>query len=68
MRWQDRGRGSLFSYVDIMSRIAVNHPLRQIREIVIKALSALDGSFEGLYASAGRSSIPLERRLRASLL
>ena len=42
--------------------------MRQIREIVNEALSALNKSFEGLYAREGRPSIPPERLLRASLL
>jgi len=68
MRGQDQRSGSLFSYVDIEDRIAADHPLRQIREIVNEALSGLDKSFEALYAREGRPSIAPERLLRASLL
>jgi transposase len=68
MRGQDERSGSLFSYVDIEGRVAAEHPLRQIREIVNEALSALSRSFAALYAREGRPSIPPERLLRASLL
>lgn len=68
MRGLDHRSGSLFSYVDIEARIAVDHPLRQVREIVNEALSGLNKSFEALYSREGRPSIPPERLLRASLL
>jgi transposase len=68
MRGSDQQPGSLFAYVDLESRIARDHPLRLIREIVNEALSALNRSFEELYAQEGRPSIPPERLLRAGLL
>jgi len=68
MRGEDQRSGSLFSYVDIEGRVPADHPLRQIREIVNEALSALSKRFEALYAPEGRPSIPPERLLRASLL
>jgi len=68
MRGRDQRSGSLFSYVDIEARVPADHPLRQIQEIVNEALSALNKSFEALYAQEGRPSIPPERLLRASLL
>jgi transposase len=59
----------LFSYVDVESRIKVDHPLRRIREIANAALSALDEDFEALYPRRlGRPSIAPERLLRAMLL
>jgi transposase len=68
MRGSDQGIGSLFSYVDIEARIARDHPLRLIRELVNDALAQLDAAFDRLYADEGRPSIPPERLLRASLL
>jgi transposase len=68
MRGEDRRSGSLFSYVDIEARVASDHPLRQIREIVNEALLGLNAKFEAVYAGEGRPSIPPERLLRASLL
>jgi len=68
MRGTDEGTGSLFSYVNIENRIAADHPLRRIRELVNGALAVLDRKFDALYAAEGRPSIPPERLLRASLL
>jgi transposase len=58
----------LFSHVDIEPRIARDHPLRLIRDLVNDALGRLDAAFGELYAHEGRPSIPPERLLRASLL
>jgi len=68
VRGSDERSGSLFSYVDVESRIAADHPLRLIREITNEALAGLDAAFERLYATEGRPGIPPERLLRASLL
>ena len=67
MRGSDSGAGSLFSYVDLEARIAADHPLRQVRELVNEALGQLDASFDKLYSDEGRPGIPPERLLRASL-
>jgi hypothetical protein len=42
MRGVDRTSGALFSYVDIESRIAADHPLRAIRRLADAALAELD--------------------------
>ena len=69
MRGLDQRSGSLFSYVDLESRVRGDHPLRPIREIVNGALSDLSADFEAIYAAGvGRPSIPPERLLRALLL
>ena len=68
MRGSDARSGSLFSYVDLESRVPVKHPLRVIKAIVDDVLAALDGDFERLYEGTGRQSIAPERLLRASLL
>jgi transposase len=68
MRGSDARTGSLFSYVDVEMRVARDHPLRLIRELVNEALSRLDADFARLYARQGRPSIAPERLLRASLL
>ena len=68
-RGSDQRSGSLFSYVDLESRVRADHPLRPIREIVNAALSALSAEFDAIYAAGvGRASIPPERLLRALLL
>jgi transposase len=64
----DECSGSLFSFVDLETRIRKDHPLRAIREITNAALSQLSGEFQAMYAPSGRPSIPPEKLLRASLL
>lgn len=68
MRGSDESTGALFSYVDLESRVRVDHPLRAIRELVNEALAALGSDFRALYSGLGRPSIPPERLLRAMLL
>src|SRR3546814_10404909 len=64
---EDRSSG-LFSYIRLEDRIAADHPLRVIRPLVDEVLAALSGRLAGLYATAGRPSIPPERFLRATQL
>ena len=68
MRGGDRNTGALFSYVSCEERVANDHPLRAIREIVNAALAALAPEFEKLYARLGRPSIAPEKLLRGLLL
>jgi hypothetical protein len=48
MRGSDERSGSLFSYVDLESRVRVGHPLRTIQEIANGALTDLSGEFAQL--------------------
>jgi len=59
---------SMFSYVDLESRIPKDHPIPKIREIIDTALQEIEPWFDDMYAVAGRPSIPPEMLLRASLL
>ena len=68
MRGSDHHSGSLFSYIDLETRVPKVHPLRMIRNIVNEALSELSSDFAVLYAPLGRPSIAPEKLLRASLL
>jgi transposase len=68
MRGEDQRSEGLFSYVRLEARIAADHPLRAIRELVDAALAGLSRDFNRLYARDGRPSIPPERLLRALLL
>lgn len=68
MRGTDERLGSLFSYVDLETRVRKDHPLRAIRDIANGALSELSADFEAMYAPLGRPSIPPEKLLRALLL
>ena len=68
MRGEDQRSEGIFSYVRLEQRIAADHPLRAIRELVDAALRDLSRDFGKLYARDGRPSIPPERLLRALLL
>ena len=68
MRGSDERSGSLFSYVDLETRVRGDHPLRTIREIANRALSDLSKAFTALYTDFGRPSIAPEKLLRAMLL
>ncbi|MDY7096014.1 MAG: IS5 family transposase [Acidobacteriota bacterium] len=68
MRGSESQQGSMFSYVDLESRIPKSHPLRRIRRLVDQALEDMSERFDELYAGVGRPSIPPERLLRALLL
>ena len=68
MRGEDQQQDGVFSYVSLEQRVPSQHPLRQIRRMVDKALGELSGRFEELYATTGRPSIAPEKLLRALLL
>lgn len=68
MRGDDVRQSGMFSYVTLEQRIPVDHPLRQIRVLVDRALQRLDAEFARLYSTTGRPSIAPERLLRSSLL
>jgi transposase len=68
MRGDDQICGQLFSYIDLETRVRVDHPLRAIREIANAAVRALSRDFAALYSGLGRPSIAPEKLLRAMLL
>lgn len=68
MRGEDEKQRGMFSYVTLEQRIAGDHPARQIRGLVDRALERMDGDLEQLYARTGRPSIAPERLMRALLL
>jgi len=68
MRGEDMQSEGFFSYVPLEQRIAADHPLRAIRELVNAALEELSPAFDEIYSLEGRPSIPPERLLRALLL
>jgi hypothetical protein len=48
MRGADRGSQGFFSYVRLEERIAADHPLRAIRDLIDEALRKLSPSFSRL--------------------
>jgi transposase len=68
MRGDDLKQSAMFSYLTLAQRIPADHPARQIRVLVDRALERMDGELEKLYSDTGRPSIAPERLLRATLL
>jgi transposase len=68
MRGDEQKQTAMYSYVTLEQRIAADHPARQIRAMVDRALARMDAEFDELYSSTGRPSIAPERLLRALLL
>ena len=48
--------------------VPADHPIRRIRVVVDAVLAELDDTFEDMYASSGRSSVPPESLLKATVL
>jgi transposase len=68
MRGEDQKQAAMFSYLTLAQRIPMDHPARQIRALVDRALKRMDTELEKLYSDTGRPSIAPERLLRATLL
>lgn len=58
----------MFSCITLAQRIPADHPARQIRALVDRALERMDAELEKLYSDTGRPSIAPEWLLRATLL
>ena len=67
-------RGKADSQITMLSLVTTNdlvpedHPIREIKPMVDKALAELSPTFTRMYAETGRPSIPPERLLKACLL
>jgi transposase len=68
MRGRQDPQVSMLAFVDLESRVPVDHPLRAIKRWADEALAGLSPEFDRMYAEDGRPSIPPERLLKASLL
>ena len=68
MRGRQDRQVSMLAFIDVESRIPLDHPLRTIKYIADEALAELSPVFDDMYADLGRPSIPPERLLKASLL
>ena len=68
MRGRVNPQVSMLAFIDIESRIPLDHPLRTIKYIAEEALAELSPVFDAMYVDGGRPSIPPERLLKASLL
>lgn len=68
MRGRVNPQVSMLAFVDVESRIPLDHPLRTIKSIADEALAELSALFDAMYVDDGRPSIPPERLLKTSLL
>ena len=68
MRGADQKQEAMFSYISPEKRVAADHPLRPVREMVDAVLKEMSPRFARVYARVGRPSIAPERLLRALLL
>ncbi len=68
MRGEERRQRAMLVVFDVEQRVAKEHPLRRIKELVDAVLQELSPLFDQMYSAVGRPSIPPERLLKASLL
>ncbi len=68
MRGTDEKQASMFSVVSPERQIPADHPLRRIKAMADEILSELSATFDGMYSSVGRPSIPPERLLKSQIL
>jgi transposase len=61
-------QSAMFSYVTLERRVPEDHPLREIRVLVDRALLEMEVELSGMYARTGRPSIAPEKLLRTLLL
>jgi transposase len=68
MRGEKRRQRTMLMVVGVEGRISPQHPLRRIKQLAEVVLRELSGSFDRMYSTLGRPSIPPERLLKGSLL
>ena len=68
MRGRRNPQASMLAFVDLEERVPPHHPLRTMKRFADRALTELSPTFDAMYGTAGRPSIPPERLLKASLL
>lgn len=68
MRGKTDGQITMLSLVTANDLVPEDHPIREIKPMVDKALAELSPTFTRMYAEVGRPSIPPERLLKACLL
>jgi transposase len=68
MRGSSDPQLAMLTTVSTEDLIPVDHPIRRIRVVVDAVLAELDDTFDEMYASSGRSSVPPETLLKATVL
>lgn len=65
MRGTHDKQASMFSVVSPEKRVPSDHPLRRIKTMADEILTGLSKTFDAMYSSVGRPSIPPERLLKS---
>lgn len=68
MRGRESKQAAMITLVSPESVVPKDHPLREVKRIVDRILSAMAPTFRGMYSDSGRPSIAPERLLKGSLL
>src|ERR687891_605954 len=68
VRGRQEPQVTMLAFIDLETRVPPDHPLRIIKELADQALKKLSADLDRMYAQVGRTSIPPERLLKASLL
>jgi transposase len=68
MRGRETKQATMLTLVSPEKRVPERHPLRAIKPFVEAVLKEMSPTFNRMYSSIGRSSIPPERLLKATLL
>lgn len=68
MRGRKTPQTTMLSLLSPEQRVPADHPLRRVKRLADEALAALSATFEAMYGSTGRPSIPPERLLKSTLL
>lgn len=68
MRGHDDKQATMFSVISPEARVPADHPLRAIKQAVDAILDRLSSTFDAMYSSVGRPSIPPERLLKSQVL
>lgn len=68
MRGEERRQRAMLMVLNVEERIGPGHPLRRIKPLADAVLRELSPTFNRMYSTVGRPSIPPERLLKAALL
>jgi transposase len=68
MRGEKPKQGSMLMLMSPEAVVPTDHPIRAIKRLADEVLAKLSPTFDAMYASVGRPSIPPERLLKAQLL
>jgi len=68
MRGENTKQSSMLMLMSPETRVPATHPLRVIKKLADTALAELSPTFDEMYSSVGRPSIPPERLLKSMVL